>query len=70
MFINFKDNAFLDKQGFTPIGEIDEADMKIIEQINSEDKEQPKQNKINNRGNEYLNSEFPNLSYIDSARVV
>lgn len=69
LFINTnpKGNAFLDKQGFAPFGRIVQG-MEFVEQINKEYKEKPEQGKIQHRGNEYLDKEFPRLSYIASLR--
>jgi peptidyl-prolyl cis-trans isomerase A (cyclophilin A) len=69
LFINTRlvGNAYLDKEGFTPFAEIVEG-MDVIDRINHEYKEQPNQNKIVKRGNEYLMEEFPRLSYIESLR--
>mmetsp|Transcript_2767 Transcript_2767/g.4750 ORF Transcript_2767/g.4750 Transcript_2767/m.4750 type:complete len:182 (-) Transcript_2767:33-578(-) len=70
MFINTNPvgNKFLDKQGFSPIGEIISG-MEFVDQINEEYRELPNQGKINNRGNEYLDKEFPRLSFIASAKT-
>ncbi len=69
MFINTVNNNFLDGQGFTPIGEVISG-MEFVDKINAEYKERPDQGKIQNRGNEYLNKDFPRLSYIKSARII
>lgn len=65
MFINTaeKGNKFLDNQGFAPIGEVIEG-MDLVDQIYGGYREKPKQAQIENRGNEYLDKEFPLLSYI------
>jgi peptidyl-prolyl cis-trans isomerase A (cyclophilin A) len=69
MFINTNThgNNFLDKQGFSPIGEVIEG-MEFVDLINDEYKEKPDQGKIQNKGNTYLEKEFPNLSYIFSTK--
>ena len=69
MFINTnsRGNKFLDSQGFSPIGEVIEG-MEFVDQINDEYKEKPDQGRIQNKGNAYLTKEFPNLSYIVSAK--
>jgi peptidyl-prolyl cis-trans isomerase A (cyclophilin A) len=69
MFINTnsRGNKFLDSQGFSPIGEVIEG-MEFVDQIYDAYKEKPDQGKIQKNGNEYLTKEFPNLSYIASAK--
>jgi len=67
LFINTKDNAFLDKQGFTPFAKIVKG-MEWIAAVNDEYKEEPVQGKIVKQGNDYLQRQFPNLSYITTIR--
>ena len=67
LFINKKDNAYLDREGFAPFAQVLEG-MEFIDLINAEYREKPNQGKIQRRGNEYLNEEFPNLSYIATLR--
>ena len=69
LFINMKDNTYLDKQGFTPIGRVIDG-MEYIVQINDEYKELPNQGKIVQEGNGYLDREFPRLTYISAIRVL
>ena len=42
--------------------------MEFVERINNEYHEKPNQGMIQRNGNEYLNKEFPRLSYIVSVR--
>lgn len=69
VFINFVDNATLDRQGFSPFGEVIEG-MENVDKINAEYGETPDQSLINVGGNTYLNAQFPKLDYIKKATVV
>mmetsp|Transcript_59927 Transcript_59927/g.106613 ORF Transcript_59927/g.106613 Transcript_59927/m.106613 type:complete len:214 (-) Transcript_59927:57-698(-) len=64
MFINFRDNSFLDNQAFAPFAEVLGNGMDVVEKINSEYGENPNQGLIQSQGNQYLSGQFPRLSYI------
>ena len=53
LFINFKDNAGLDGQGFTPLGQV-VSGMDVVNRINAEHRETPNQMLIQSQGNAYL----------------
>jgi peptidyl-prolyl cis-trans isomerase A (cyclophilin A) len=68
VFINFADNAGLDRQGFAPFGQV-VSGMDVVDKINSQYREQPNQGSIRTQGNAYLNKEFPSLDYVKAATV-
>jgi peptidyl-prolyl cis-trans isomerase A (cyclophilin A) len=74
-FINFKDNSFLDNQGFPAIGKVVEGDA-VLDQLyrgygeGAPQGNGPDQGRIQAEGNAYLKAQFPNLDAIKSARIV
>jgi peptidyl-prolyl cis-trans isomerase A (cyclophilin A) len=69
IFVNYKDNARLDKMGFPPFGKVVQG-MDVVEKINQEYGEQPQQPTLQSEGNAYLQREFPRLDYVRSATIV
>ena len=75
VFINLRDNKPLDKMGFAPLGRVVEG-MDVVESLyNSYGDAPPRgsgpdQGMIETKGNEYLESRFPRLDYIKTARIM
>jgi peptidyl-prolyl cis-trans isomerase A (cyclophilin A) len=74
-FINYVDNASLDRQGFAPFGRVVDG-MKVVDALYGGYGEGaptgmgPDQDSIAKGGNEYLRHAFPKLDYIRSATIV
>jgi peptidyl-prolyl cis-trans isomerase A (cyclophilin A) len=67
VFINFKDNTFLDSR-FAPFGEV-VSGMDAVDKITAEYGEQPVQPLIQRQGNAYLTKDFPRLDYVKKATI-
>ena len=74
VFINFVDNSPLDRQGFSPFGQVISG-MNVVDTLFSEYGEGapsgrgPDQGRIQREGNAYLKRDFPNLDYIKKATI-
>jgi len=71
IFINFGDNSALDRQGFTPFGEV-AAGMDVVDKLYNGygEKVTNLQGEIATQGNDFLKTHFPNLDSIKSAIIV
>ena len=69
LFINFGDNSFLDRDGFSPFGEVIDG-MEVVDALYSDYGERPSQGKIHHEGNVYLDNQFPRLDYIHKATLI
>jgi peptidyl-prolyl cis-trans isomerase A (cyclophilin A) len=76
VFINFKDNSRLDRDGFAPFGKIDDQGMKVVDMlydVYGEGAPQgtgPDQGQITKLGKSYLDKGWPKLDSIKSATLV
>jgi peptidyl-prolyl cis-trans isomerase A (cyclophilin A) len=72
IFINLKDNAGLDRQGFSPFGVVDAQGMKVVEMLYDQygDSAGPDQDQIAKQGKPYIDKGWPKLDAIKSATLV
>jgi peptidyl-prolyl cis-trans isomerase A (cyclophilin A) len=74
VFINFADNAGLDRQGFSPFGQVTSG-MNVVDSLNSEYGEGaprgrgPDQGRLQQEGNAYLSREFPRMDFVKKATI-
>jgi peptidyl-prolyl cis-trans isomerase A (cyclophilin A) len=75
LFINFNDNANLDRMGFAPFGKV-VSGMNVVDGLYSGYGEGapagrgPEQGRMQEQGNPYLEKEFPQLDYVKTAKIV
>src|SRR6266566_964131 len=72
IFINLKDNAGLDRQGFSPFGLVDAQGMKVVDMFYDQYSESsgPEQDQISNLGKPYLDKGWPKLDSIKTATLI
>jgi peptidyl-prolyl cis-trans isomerase A (cyclophilin A) len=71
LFFNYGDNSRLDSMGFSPLGRVLGDGMnRVLDKFYSGYGEKPNQGEITRKGNEYLNKEFPLLSYIKTVEMI
>jgi peptidyl-prolyl cis-trans isomerase A (cyclophilin A) len=70
VFINYKDNSYLDESGFAPFGQV-VVGMDVVDKLYSEygRNNVPDQRRIKSEGNAYLSAEYPKLDFIRKATV-
>jgi peptidyl-prolyl cis-trans isomerase A (cyclophilin A) len=73
VFINYKDNSPLDRQGFAPFGRVIEG-MAVVDKLYSGYGDGPPygpdQGRAHSEGNQYFRGDFPKLDHIKSAELV
>jgi peptidyl-prolyl cis-trans isomerase A (cyclophilin A) len=72
VFINLKDNTFLDTRGFAPFGVVDGEGMKVVGMFYDQygDNAGPDQGKIETQGKPYVDKGWPKLDIIKSATLL
>jgi peptidyl-prolyl cis-trans isomerase A (cyclophilin A) len=68
-FINYADNARLDRMGFAPFGSVVEG-MNVVDKIYANYGESPRQDLIVEQGDAYLKAHFPDMDKIKLARIL
>jgi peptidyl-prolyl cis-trans isomerase A (cyclophilin A) len=69
LFINYGENAPLDRQGFAPFGKVTSG-MDVVQKLYSGYGERPDQGAITMEGKAYLDKNFPKIDRIKSATVI
>jgi peptidyl-prolyl cis-trans isomerase A (cyclophilin A) len=69
LFINFGDNAALDRQGFAPFGTVTDG-LDVVDKIYPGYGERPDQQRITEEGKAYLDKNFPMLDSIKAAKIL
>ncbi len=71
VFINLKDNAGLDRQGFAPFGLVDGQGMKVVEMLYDQYGDSgPDQGLLQSQGKPYLDKSFPKVDSIKTATLI
>ena len=72
VFINFKDNSFLDSKGFTPFATVNKEGMKVVEKFYDQYADAPteEQGAIQTQGKAFLDKKYPKLDVIKHATIV
>jgi peptidyl-prolyl cis-trans isomerase A (cyclophilin A) len=70
VFINYKDNSYLNADGFAPFGQV-VVGMDVVDKLYGGygRANVPDQRRIKSEGNAYLMAEYPKLDFIKSARI-
>ena len=70
IFVNYKDNSYLDADGFAPFGQV-VSGMEVLDRLYSGYGRQniPDQRRILREGNAYLLAEYPKLDFVKTAAI-
>jgi peptidyl-prolyl cis-trans isomerase A (cyclophilin A) len=69
LFINFGNNAGLDRQGFAPFGTVTDG-MDVVDKIYPGYAERPDQQRITEEGDAYIVKNFPMIDKIKAAKIL
>jgi peptidyl-prolyl cis-trans isomerase A (cyclophilin A) len=71
VFINLKDNAGLDGQGFSPFGYVDAQGMKVVDMLYDQYGDSgPEQDQISKQGKPYIDKGWPKLDSIKTTTLI
>ena len=71
VFINYKDNVSLNRQGFQVFGKVTSGMVSTVDKIESKySKQNVNQGRAMTHGNQYFEENFPDFDYIYTARVL
>jgi peptidyl-prolyl cis-trans isomerase A (cyclophilin A) len=69
LYVNLGNNSRLDAEGFAPFAKVTSG-MDVFDAVYAGYGQNPDQNTIYSQGNAYLQSQFPLLTYIETAKVI
>lgn len=67
--VNLAQNSYMDSEGYSPLAEV-ESGWEIVKSINPEYGINASEEKIKERGNEYIFEKFPKMDYIIKASII
>jgi len=75
LFINYGDNSSLDRQNFSPFGQVSSAGMSVVDALyngygeGAPRGQGPDQGRVQSEGNAYLAKNFPRLDFVKKATI-
>merc|ERR1712007_224860 len=69
LFINYKDNSFLNGQGFAAFAEVLGDGMQVVDKFYAGSGEKPNQGAITAQGNKYIDANFPKITKLKKLTI-